>query len=66
MIVNFIAIYIYTVIKAERISYDNVGTVYTFPDEDDNLTTYAGGSAQIMVPNGLLQSDGKHNLTYTP
>ena len=30
-----------------------------FPDEDDNLTNYVGGSAQVMVPNGLLQAIGK-------
>ena len=65
-IVNFIVvcIRIFIVIKAERIPYDNVGTVYTFPAEDDNLTSYAGGSAQVMVPNGLLHSNGKLNHTY--
>ena len=28
---------------------------YVFPDEDDDLTAYAGRSAQVMVPSGLLQ-----------
>ena len=30
-----------------------------FPDEDDNLTNYTGGRAQVMVPNGLLRAIGK-------
>ena len=32
---------------------------YIFPSEDDDLTNYAGGSAQVMVPSGLLQAIGK-------
>ena len=33
--------------------------MYIFPDEDDDLTTYTSSSAQVMVPNGLLQAIGK-------
>ena len=33
--------------------------MYTFPDEDDDLTNYTSRSAQVMVPNGLLQAIGK-------
>ena len=51
--------YNFIVIKAERIPYDSMSTVYTFPDEDDDLTNYAGGNAQVMVPNRLLQGSGK-------
>ena len=47
------------VIKAERIPYDSMSTMYTFPDEDDDLTNYAGGNTQVMVPNRLLQGSGK-------
>ena len=36
-----------------------MSTVYTFPDEDDDLTNYAGGNAQVMVPNRLWQGNGK-------
>ena len=43
------------VIKAERVSNDSVDKGYVFPDEDDNLTNYNGGSAQLMLPSGLLQ-----------
>ena len=46
----------YVVIKAEHIQHDNVGTTYMFPDEDDDLTNYTGRIAQVMIPNGLLQS----------
>ena len=55
----------YVVIKAERISNNTVDKGYVFPDEDDNLTAYTGGSAQLMVPNGLLQDicKGYHNYT---
>ena len=49
----------FIVIKAERIPYDSMSTVYTFPDEDDDLTNYAGGNAQVMVPNRLWQGNGK-------
>ena len=48
-------------IKAEHVPYD---TTYMFPDEDDNLTDYTGRSAQVMIPNGLLQSIGKYNAIY--
>ena len=49
-------IYYHIVIKGERISYDDMGTLYIFPNEDDDLANYTGGSAQVMVPNGLLQA----------
>ena len=55
--------YNFIVIKAERIPYDSMSTMYTFPDEDDDLTNYSGGNAQVIVPNGLLQGNGK--LTHT-
>ena len=42
-----------------RVSNDSVGNDYVFPDEDDNLTAYAGGNAQFTVPSGLLQSISK-------
>ena len=48
-------------IKAEHVPHDNMGTTYMFPDEDDNLTDYTGRNAQVIVPNGLLQSIGKCN-----
>ena len=54
-------IHIFIVIKAEHVPYDNMGTTYMFPDKDDNLTDYTGGNAQVLVPNGLLQSIGKYN-----
>ena len=31
-----------------------------FPNEVDNLTTYSGGSAQLLVPVGLLQNISKN------
>ena len=53
------------VIKAERtaIQYGSMDTVYIFPDENDNLTSYTGGNAQVMVPNGLLQGNVKFDDT---
>ena len=57
--------YNFTVIKAERIPQDSMSTMYKFPDEDDDLTDYTGGNAQVMVPNGLLQGIGKLNHAYT-
>ena len=50
----------FTVIKAEHVPYDNVGETYQFPDEGDDLSNYTGGSAQVIIPNGLLQAIGKH------
>ena len=47
------------VIKAEHVSHDNMDGTYMFPSEDDDLTNYVGGSAQVMVPSGLLQAIGK-------
>ena len=55
---------LYTVVKAERVSNDSVGKDYVFPDEDDNLTAYTGGSAQLTVPSGLLQHISKHIISY--
>ena len=48
-------------IKAEHVPY---GTMYIFPDEDDNLTDYTGRIAQVIIPNGLLQSTGRYDVTY--
>ena len=50
---------LYVVIKAERVSNDSVDKGYIFPDKNDNLSTYAGGNAQLMVPAGLLQDISK-------
>ena len=36
---------------------------YIFPDENDNLTAYTGGTAQVMVPSGLLQNICKYKIT---
>ena len=36
-----------------------MGKDYVFPDEDDDLTAYAGGNAQFTVPSGLLQTISK-------
>ena len=33
--------------------------MYIFPNEDDDLTNYTGGSAQVMVPSSLLQAVSK-------
>ena len=52
-------------IKAEHVPYDNMGITYMFPDEDDDLTNYTGRIAQVMIPNGLLQSIGKSYTVYT-
>ena len=53
-------LYSFIVIKAEHVSHDNIGgTSYLFPDDGDDLTNYTGGSAQVIVPNGLLQAIGK-------
>ena len=57
--------FIVTVIKAECIPQGSMSTMYTFPDEDDDLTNYTGGNAQVMVPNGLLQGNGKLNIITT-
>ena len=58
--------HIFIVIKAERIPYDSMDTMYTFPDDNDDLTNYTGGNAQVMLPNGLLQGNGMHNHTQMP
>ena len=49
------------VIKAERLSNDSMHGGYVFPDEDDNLTAYTGGSARLMVSSDLLQNISKNN-----
>ena len=51
-------------IKAEHVPYDSMGTMYMFPDEDDDLTNYTGRITQVMIPNGLLQSIGKYNAIH--
>ena len=51
----YIATCLFAVLKAERLSNDTLDKGYVFPDEDDDLTAYTGGTAQVMVPSGLLQ-----------
>ena len=53
----------FTVIKAESISQGSMSTMYTFPDENDDMTNYTEGNAQVMVPNSLLQGNGKFKIT---
>lgn len=43
-------LHIYLVVKAERVS----------PDKHHNFTSYVGGSAQLMIPNSLLQDISKY------
>jgi len=49
--------YLCVVVKAQRLSNENVqaGEAYVFPDEQDDLTSFSGGDAQIMVPNSILR-----------
>ena len=54
-------IFVCAVLKAERVSNEFLDKGYVFPDEDDNLTAYMGGSAQVMVPGRLLQNLCKQN-----
>ena len=54
--------YLHIVIKAEHLSNDSVDKDYVFPDEDDDLTAYSGGKAQLMVLTGLLQNISKNIL----
>ena len=49
----------FVVLKAERISNGSVNKGYIFPDEDDDLTTYTGRSAQLLLSGDLLQDLGK-------
>ena len=51
------------VIVIKAVQYGSMDTVYIFPDENDNLTNYTGGNAQVMVPNGLLQGNVKFDDT---
>ena len=44
------------VLKAERVSNESLEKGYVFPDEDDNLTSYTGKSAQLAIPGSLLQN----------
>ena len=44
-----------TVIKAERLSSEDMNKGYVFPDEDDDLTDYKGESTHLMIPSSLLQ-----------
>ena len=41
-------------------SNDNEDEGYVFPDEDDNLTAYTGGIAQLMISSSLMQNISKH------
>ena len=59
---SLISIYIFAVIKAEHVSHDEG---YMFPDDDDDLTEYTGGSVQLMLPSGLLQDFSKYNDSST-
>ena len=47
----------FTVVKAQRLSNENVqaGEAYVFPDEQDDLTSFTGGGTQIMIPNSVLR-----------
>ena len=51
----------FVVIKAERVSNDSVNEGYVFPDQNDNITAYDGGIAQLMISSRLLQNIGKCN-----
>jgi len=53
--------YMFVVIKVERVSYDDINEGYVFPNENDNLTGYAGGRTHLMVPSGLLQDISKYD-----
>ena len=48
-------VYALVVLKAERISNDGMNKGYMFPDEDDNLTAYAGRNTQLSLSGSLLQ-----------
>ena len=60
---NYMYVYAFAVFKAERLN-ENLDEGYVFPDEDDNLATFTGGSAQVMVPSGLLQDICKKSVFY--
>ena len=49
----------YVVIKAERVSSNNTDEGYVFPDDDDDLMDYNGGTVQLMIPSGLVQDISK-------
>jgi len=56
--------YMFVVIKVEHVSDDDIAEGYVFPNENDNLTGYAGGRTHLMVPSGLLQDISKYD--YVP
>ena len=43
-------------------SNDSVDEGYVFPDEDDNLTSYNGGIAQLMISSSLMQNISEYIL----
>ena len=45
-------------IKAELTTKDDIDSdkPYMFPDSDDNMTSFTGKSAQVMLSNELLKS----------
>jgi len=45
------------VIKAELTTKEDIDSdkPYMFPDNDDNMTSFTGKSAQVMLPNELLK-----------
>jgi len=47
------------VIKAEQLSSDDMYKDFVFPDKNDNLSTYTGGIARLMITNDILQNIGK-------
>ena len=42
-------IFVTNFIRDKNPLYGSMSTVYTFPDEDDDLTNYAGGNAQVII-----------------
>ena len=53
--------HVFTVVKVERVSDEDMNEGYTFPDEDDDLTNYEGESTQLMIPSSLLEdNNGKY------
>jgi len=56
----------FVVIKVEHVSNDNSVEGYVFPNENDNLTGYAGGRTNLMVPSGLLQDISKYDNVHQP
>jgi len=50
------AFFIFTVIKAEHLSHENVSKGYALLDKEDDLSNYEGENTQIMIPSNLLQN----------